>query len=162
TLVRVLGTILCLFGIFLCWRMLKVRFDRLSTAAIVSVGLATLSAAALWKLLALMAFVALPAATVAVANYHTFEGGHEVQACARCHIMLPMVNDMKDAASDTLAARHFKNHWIPKDQCFQCHSDYGLAGNLEAKLTGFRHLARYTTRTYHEPIASRTTYNNAN
>ena len=93
---------------------------------------------------------------------HRFRAVHEVQACARCHIMLPMVNDMHDPASDTLAARHFKNHWIPKDQCFQCHSDYGLGGDLEAKMTGFRHLARYTTRTYREPIVGRTRYDNDN
>jgi cytochrome c nitrite reductase small subunit len=29
-------------------------------------------------------------------------------------------------------------------------------------MTGFRHLARYTTRTYHEPIAGRTSFNNDN
>jgi hypothetical protein len=66
--------------------------------------------------------------------------------------MLPMVNDMQNAASNTLAARHFKNHWIPQNQCYECHSDYGLNGNLEAKMEGYRHLARYTTRTYQEPI----------
>jgi cytochrome c nitrite reductase small subunit len=121
-----------------------------------------LSAAALWKLLAFAGFAVVPAATVAVANYHTFEGVHHVEACARCHVMRPMVTDMHDPHSDNLAARHYRNHWIPQDQCFHCHSDYGLAGDLEAKMTGFRHLARYTTRTYHEPIAGRTGFNNQN
>src|SRR5262249_33731558 len=50
----------------------------------------------------------------------------------------------------------------PQDQCYHCHSDYGLSGDLEAKMTGFRHLARYSTRTYHEPICGRTPFNNHN
>jgi nitrate/TMAO reductase-like tetraheme cytochrome c subunit len=97
-----------------------------------------------------------------VANYHTMVGVHEVDACARCHVMRPMVNDLRDPNSDTLAARHFKNHWIPTGQCFACHSDYGFAGDMAAKMEGFRHLARYTTVTYHEPIIARTTYDNQN
>jgi hypothetical protein len=76
--------------------------------------------------------------------------------------MRPMVNDMQHAASNTLAARHFKNHWIPQNQCYECHSDYGLNGNLAAKMEGFRHLARYTTRTYQEPITIRGHFNNDN
>jgi nitrate/TMAO reductase-like tetraheme cytochrome c subunit len=162
TLVRVVGTVLCLLGIALCWRLSRVRFAALSGSAPVSVGLAVLSAAALWKLLAFAGLAAVPAATMAVANYHTFEGVHHVEGCAGCHVMQPMVTDLRDPNSDTLAARHFKNHWIPQDQCYQCHSDYGLAGDLEAKMTGFRHLARYTTRTYHEPITGRTPFNNQN
>jgi hypothetical protein len=76
--------------------------------------------------------------------------------------MLPMVNDMRDPGSATLAALHYKNKWIAENQCYHCHSDYGLGGDLEAKMTGFRHLARYTTRTYHEPIAARVKFNNNN
>jgi hypothetical protein len=73
-----------------------------------------------------------------------------------------MVNDMRDPASKTLSALHYKNKWIPENQCYHCHSDYGLGGDLEAKMTGFRHLARYTTRTYQEPIVSRVKFSNKN
>jgi nitrate/TMAO reductase-like tetraheme cytochrome c subunit len=162
TLVRVLGTVLCVLGIALCIWVGRKRADQVSTKEQVSVGIAILSVAALWKLLAFGALVATPAAVVAVANYHTFVGIHEVEACNRCHVMRPMVNDMRDPASDTLAARHFKNRWIPRDQCYACHSDYGLDGDLAAKMEGFRHLARYTTRTYHEPIQYRGVFDNAN
>src|SRR5258705_369412 len=123
---------------------------------------ATRSQAAFWKLAAFVGIVALPFATVAVANYHTFEGAHQMGSCARCHVMLPMVNDMRNPASGTLAARHFKNRWILQDQCYGCHSDYGLSGNLQAKMESFRHLARYTTRTYREPIRMRGRFNNDN
>ena len=151
-----------MLGIVLCFRVGRKRFTELSTQEHVSVGLAVLSVAALWKLLAFGALVATPAAVVAVANYHTFVGVHEVEACNRCHVMRPMVTDMMDPQSDTLATRHFKNRWIPKDHCYACHSDYGLSGDLAAKMEGFRHLARYTTRTYTEPIQYRGVFDNAN
>jgi hypothetical protein len=164
TLVRIVGTPLCVLGMFLCWRLSRTNFAALSQRPQISVGIAVLSAAVFWKMLALFGLIAVPAATLAVANYHTFEGVHRVEACASCHVMRPMVNDMIDVTgeTETLAARHYRNHWIPHDQCFHCHSDYGLSGDLEAKMTGFRHLARYTSGTYHEPIVGRTTYNNQN
>jgi nitrate/TMAO reductase-like tetraheme cytochrome c subunit len=161
-IVRVVGTLLCVLGVLLCWRVGRKRFAELRAERTVSIGIATVSAMAFWKLLAFAGLVVVPAAAVGVANYHTFEGVHEVAACARCHVMRPMVTDLHDPASDTLAARHFKNRWIPKDQCFHCHSDYGLSGDMEAKMTGFRHLARYTTHSYHEPIRARTRFNNDN
>ena len=114
------------------------------------------------RLVALLALIVLPAGAVFLANYHMFEGVHEVRGCASCHVMLPMVNDMRDPESGTLAARHYKNRWIAEDQCYHCHSDYGLGGSLEAKMTGFRHLARYTTRTYQEPIKARVRFDNKN
>lgn len=162
TLVRIVGTLLCLGGIALCWLVGRKSFRGLSTTTQVSIGIAALSVAAFWKLLAFGAIVAVPAATTAVANYHTFVGVHEVEACNRCHVMTPMVTDMHDSLSDTLAARHFKNRWIPKDQCFACHADYGLSGDLAAKAEGFRHLARYTSRNYTEPIVFRGHFDNAN
>jgi nitrate/TMAO reductase-like tetraheme cytochrome c subunit len=162
TVVRVLGTLLCLVGIVLCFLVGRKRFADLSTREHVSIGVAVLSVAALWKLLAFAALVAVPAAAAGVANYHTFVGVHEVDACNRCHVMRPMVNDMMDPQSDTLAARHYKNRWIPRDQCYGCHSDYGLSGDLAAKMEGFRHLARYTTRTYTEPIQYRGVFDNDN
>lgn len=161
-LVRAFGTLLCVVGVFLCLRLGRKRFAKLSTTRNVAIGAAMVSAAGLWKFLAFAGLAAVPAAAAAVANYHTFVGVHEVHACAQCHVMLPMVNDLHDAQSDTLAARHYKNRWIPKDQCYACHSDYGLGGDIAAKAEGFRHLARYTTRTYHEPIQHRGAFDNQN
>jgi nitrate/TMAO reductase-like tetraheme cytochrome c subunit len=162
TVVRVLGTLLCVLGIVLALWVGRKEFTGLSTREHASIGIAVVSVAALWKLLAFAALVAVPAAVTGVANYHTFVGVHEVDACNRCHVMRPMVNDMMDPESDTLAARHYKNRWIPTDQCYACHSDYGLSGDLAAKMEGFRHLARYTTRTYKEPIQYRGVFDNNN
>ncbi len=161
-LVQILGTALCLAGIALCWRVSRVRFRGMPAEPPVEVVGARLPRPAFWKLAAFAALVLLPLAAVGVANYHTFEGVHTVGACARCHIMRPMVNDLHASPPLTLAARHYANRWIPRDQCYHCHSDYGLSGDLEAKATGFRHLARYTTGAYTEPIAMRVAYHNGN
>jgi cytochrome c nitrite reductase small subunit len=161
-LVRVLGTLICLVGVMLCWYIGRTRFNNLSSEKQIAIANAHLSQSAFWKLMAFVGIVLVPMAAMGVANYHTFEGVHEVNSCGRCHVMLPMINDMKNAESNTLAARHFKNHWIAQSQCYDCHSDYGLGGNLEGKMEGFRHLARYTTRTYTEPIKIRGHFKNAN
>lgn len=161
-LVKIGGTVLCLSGIFLCWKITRTSFHTLQITKQIALANVHLSEPAFWRLLAFLAIVIVPLLAMGVANYHTFQGVHEVAACARCHVMLPMVNDLKDPESNTLAARHFKNHWIAQNQCFECHSDYGLNGDLESKMEGFRHLARYTTRTYHEPIKMRGRFNNNN
>lgn len=160
SLVRFFGTLVCTLTVVSCWYIAGRGSADQPASRTISIGIATLSATAFWKLSAFAALVALPAATVAVANYHTFVGIHEVQACSQCHVMRPMVNDLHDATSDTLAARHFKNGYIPTGQCYACHSDYGFSGDMAAKMEGFRHLARYTTRTYHEPIVARIRFDN--
>jgi hypothetical protein len=121
----------------------------------------TLPAVSLYKLMGLFGMFLIPTFAVAVASYEVVEGNMEMHACVRCHVMRPMANDMTNPESETLAARHFRNRWIPEQQCYHCHTDYGFAGTIEAKMTGLRHLLRYTTRTYHEPIQL-AVFNNAN
>jgi len=161
-LVYLFGTLFCVLGIFLCIRTARTRFGKLQDAPPVSFWITRLPAESAAKLIAFVALIVLPAGAVFIANYHTFEGVHEVSGCASCHVMRPMVNDMRDPNSGTLAARHYKNKWIAENQCYHCHSDYGFSGNMEAKMTGFRHLARYTTHTYEEPITARVRFNNQN
>lgn len=161
-LTRVAAFSLSLVGIVLCLWVMRVNFAKIPEERRVSVGIATLSGVAFFKLLAFAALLAVPVATLGVANYQTLEGVHEVDSCNNCHVMHPMVRDMRDPDSPNLAARHFRNRWIATDQCYQCHSDYGLAGNISAKMEGYRHLARYTTGTYEEPIKFRGIFHNDN
>lgn len=161
-LTRIVTVALCVAGVILCAWVGRINFKKVDPDKKISVGVATLSSMAFFKLLAFAALFAVPAGAMMFANYHTIEGVHGVESCNRCHVMTPMVTDMQDPNSETLAARHFKNGWIPKDQCYQCHSDYGLAGDLAAKMEGYRHLARYTTNTYEEPIKYRGRFHNDN
>lgn len=90
------------------------------------------------------------------------EGTKAVKACASCHVMHPFVNDMYNPASPTLAARHYRNNWIAKDQCYACHVTYGVTGTLAGKRDGFRHWLHYVTQTYPDPIQYVGSYANAN
>lgn len=51
------------------------------------------------------ALLAVPLSVIALGNYHLFEGTQQVSSCLRCHVMLPIANDMMDMESVTLAAR---------------------------------------------------------
>ena len=83
---------------------------------------------------------------------HGLETSATVASCGSCHTMTPFVRDLQDVKSDTLAATHFKNRFIREDQCYTCHSDYGLGGTIKAKLGGLGHVWRYTTGRYETPI----------
>ena len=158
-IVKIIGAIFCLLGIFLTWFIAKKNISLKETKQI-SIGIFTLSSVTILEILTFISVFLIPTATITVANYHVIEGVHTVEACSRCHIMRPMVNDLYDNQSDTLASRHYKNRWIQENQCYSCHSNYGFTGDLTAKMEGFRHLARYTTHTYTEPIVAKHRYDN--
>jgi len=83
---------------------------------------------------------------------HGLEESTTVSACGSCHVMTPFVQDLQNVKSDTLAATHFKNRYIPESQCYTCHSDYGLSGTIKAKFEGLGHVWRYSTGAYDLPI----------
>ena len=116
--VTTLGVILGVMGILLCVRILLIKPEDLTSLRPIRLGIATLPRAAYLKLVAFAALLLVPAAAVAVANYHVFQGVEEVRGCASCHVMWPMVNDMQNPQSGTLAARHFRNRWIADQPCY--------------------------------------------
>ena len=146
TIIKILAFILGAIGIVLVIRIMNQKNVEVSKL----------------KRLIPLALIAVPLLLMFLANYHVFEGNKKVASCNSCHVMTPIVNDMEDPESMTLAARHFKNHWIPKDQCYGCHKDYGFSGDLKAKGDGYRHLMRYATRSYTEPIRYKGEFNNQN
>jgi nitrate/TMAO reductase-like tetraheme cytochrome c subunit len=91
---------------------------------------------------------------------HGLEASATVGSCGSCHVMTSFVEDLRNVKSDTLAATHFKNRYIRENQCYMCHSDYGLAGTLKAKLAGLGHVWRYTTDSYTLPIKIAAPYSN--
>ena len=76
-----------------------------------------------------------------------------VQFCSSCHKpMGPFVDDMKAPDSKSLAATHYKNWFIQVNQCWTCHSDYGIAGTAGAKLRGLLHIAQGAVGAWERPI----------
>lgn len=93
------------------------------------------------KWILLVGLFALPAMSMLLGNVVGFH--NTKQSCSQCHTMDPWVSDMRDPASTTLAAMHYKNRWINEDQCYTCHTGYGLAGNVKAKKSGLSHVLHY-------------------
>jgi len=87
-------------------------------------------------------------------------GAKSVAFCDSCHVMNAYVADLQNPDSEHLAAQHYQFRWIAEHQCFTCHSDYGLFGDMQAKMAGLRHVWFYNFGGYELPLKIRGTYNN--
>jgi cytochrome c nitrite reductase small subunit len=47
---------------------------------------------------------------------------------------------------------HYKNRYILENQCYTCHTDYGMSGTIRAKWEGLGHVVRASTGTYTLPL----------
>jgi nitrate/TMAO reductase-like tetraheme cytochrome c subunit len=112
------------------------------------------------KTLLLGAVVVIPAVVVFLATAHGMHAIARVEACGSCHAMDSHVADLRNPASDSLAAIHYKNRYIQEDQCYTCHSDYGAFGTLSAKLDGLGHVYHNLAGNYEKPIKVRRPYSN--
>jgi nitrate/TMAO reductase-like tetraheme cytochrome c subunit len=90
-----------------------------------------------------------------------FERAERVEFCGSCHgAMKAYVDDMRDPASDSLAALHYKNSYIPRNQCYTCHTSFGIFGTVEAKIAGMVDVHKYYTHSFREPLTMREPYRN--
>ena len=113
-----------------------------------------------WGLL-IVGVAVVPSISLAFGTVLVFEKAEKVEFCASCHLaMQAYVDDMKDPKSISLAALHYKNSYISANQCYTCHTSYGMFGTVEAKLSGMNDLYKYYTRTFHVPIKMRLAYPN--
>jgi nitrate/TMAO reductase-like tetraheme cytochrome c subunit len=94
----------------------------------------------------------LPLLVTFIGYLHGFHGMETVQSCGSCHVMTPYVRDLTDPKSEGLAAVHYKNRYIQENQCYTCHSDYGMFGTAAAKMAGVRHVYDHVTGAYTLPI----------
>jgi len=111
-----------------------------------------------WGLL-IAGVAVLPMFLSGVGNILVFERAKSVQLCGSCHLtMKSYVDDMKNPQSNSLASVHFVNRYIAEDQCYECHTSYGISGTVEAKEQGVIDVYRYYTRTFHLPLKLRHPY----
>ncbi len=103
----------------------------------------------------------LPMILSGVGTILVFQRAERVDFCLSCHLtMKPFVTDMKNPKSNSLAAIHYTNRYIPDDQCYVCHTSYGVNGTVQAKKEGMIDVYKYFTHTYHLPIKLRHPYPN--
>lgn len=82
----------------------------------------------------------VPFPAVLMSSAVGLEQSKAVAFCESCHVMGSFVADMKAPDSQSLSALHFRNRYIQSEHCYNCHTDYGLFGTLEAKVGGMRHV----------------------
>jgi cytochrome c nitrite reductase small subunit len=144
--IRGVGIVFAIFDLLLLafvWRTLRQR------------GVTAVSKALLFG-----AILVIPVVVVFLATAHGMEESMTVEACGACHVMESHVADLRNPKSDSLAAVHYKNRYIQEDQCYTCHSDYGMFGTMSAKLEGLGHVYYNVTGTYPKPIKIRHPYSN--
>jgi cytochrome c-type protein NapC len=104
------------------------------------------------KLWLLLGLGILPIGAAFAGNVHGFEATKEREFCGSCHVMSLHARDSDDLASNSLAARHARNAYFGKDNCYACHADYGMFGTLVTKAGGMRHVWLYLTEYSSTPI----------
>lgn len=113
------------------------------------------------KVIMLVGVVLLPMFSVSTGMVLVFIRAESVEFCASCHhVMRAYADDMTGPEGSGLAAVHFANRYIPGDQCYTCHTSYGLFGTVKAKIHGIGEVYRYYTRTYSQPIEMWQPYSN--
>ena len=85
--------------------------------------------------------VLLPLVGYLLGNIHLLEESKRVTFCGSCHAtMSPLLETLRNDAS-TLAGLHFQRGAVShQTACYSCHSGYGLAGDMKAKMSGMRHM----------------------
>ena len=107
-------------------------------------------------------FVLLPLLVISMGNIIGLQHAKKVEFCHSCHLTMGhFIKDMQDPDSQTLAALHYRHRWSPDDQCYACHTSYGLFGDIQAKRKGAEDFLKYYTGTYSFPVRMHTPYVNA-
>lgn len=116
---------------------------------------------ALFKAMLVVSVVMVPLLAMSAGMLLVFSRAERVEFCATCHLtMKPYVQDMTNPKSEGLAAVHYRNQYIHSNQCYECHTSYGMFGTVEAKIAGIIDVYKYYTRTYKLPIKMRKPYSN--
>jgi nitrate/TMAO reductase-like tetraheme cytochrome c subunit len=108
--------------------------------------------------LLLFALVVFPSMALFLGLGRAMDDAKRPEFCGSCHLMQPWMDDLKDPASETLAAVHYQNRYILENQCYTCHAEYTMFGPAKAKLAGVRHLWKYVTGSYELPLEIREPY----
>jgi cytochrome c-type protein NapC len=122
---------------------------------------ASLTATPAGKILAFLAFCALPILCGFWGLNEHLERSKQTAFCLSCHIMEPYGRSLYAADPMYIPAAHFENHRIPAEEaCYTCHTDYAMYGTIRVKLHGLRHIYVQYFGTPMNPIQLYDPYNN--
>ncbi len=111
--------------------------------------------------LVILATCVLPPFALLLGTPLVFDRAERVEFCDSCHAaMHAYVEDMHSKDSNSLAAVHYRNRYIPRNQCYVCHTSFGPFGTFQAKLAGLADVRKYYLQTFATPIRMREPYRN--
>jgi nitrate/TMAO reductase-like tetraheme cytochrome c subunit len=89
----------------------------------------------------ILVFAVLPVAWSGAVVINRLNSMKTVVFCNSCHVMEPYVASLKVDNPESIPAIHYQNNWVPQQQaCYDCHSEYGMFGDVKAKLNGLKHV----------------------
>jgi nitrate/TMAO reductase-like tetraheme cytochrome c subunit len=113
-----------------------------------------------WGLL-IAGVLVVPSISTMFGTLLVFERAERVEFCGSCHkAMQVYVDDMENPLSESLAAVHYRNRYIPRNQCYTCHTSFGLFGTVQAKVAGIIDVHKYYTGSFRRQIQMREPYRN--
>lgn len=88
-----------------------------------------------------VAFAALPTVVALAVVMHGLNDMKSVTFCGSCHAMETYVASLHVDDEESIPAIHYQNNWVPQDTgCYDCHSEYGMFGDIKAKINGLKHV----------------------
>jgi len=113
-----------------------------------------------WTLL-IAGVLVVPSISTMFGTLLVFERAERVEFCGSCHkAMQAYVDDMESPGSQSLAAVHYRNRYVPRNQCYTCHTSFGLFGTVQAKIAGVIDVHKYYMGNFRPQIQMREPYRN--
>jgi cytochrome c-type protein NapC len=105
------------------------------------------------------ALVLLPIFGYVLGNLHVLDESKSVEFCGSCHVTMPPLVESMRSGSENLAAVHYQRSAVSqKEACYVCHSGYGAAGDVSAKLAGMNHMLHTIMDSEHYPLRMRSRF----
>lgn len=103
--------------------------------------------------LAVPGVILIPIFAYVIGSLFVLEESKSVAFCGSCHeTMSPLVASLTQD-NGSLASIHWRKGAVSHvDACFECHSGYGIWGDMGAHLSGVGHMIRTVTGRYEFPL----------
>lgn len=113
------------------------------------------------KVLAFVTLFILPVLSATMGTAEHIEHSKRTEFCLSCHIMHDYGRSLRVDDPSYLAAAHFQNNRVPRDQaCYTCHTNYAMYGGLRSKVRGLRHVYVNYLGKAQPPLQLYTAYDN--
>ena len=116
-----------------------------------------------WRLLAFVAFLALPVLFVVSSLQANLHHMKTVEFCGSCHVMERYVGSLTYDDDEPLSSVHYRNNYVSQGTaCYSCHVSYAMFGGAKAKLNGIHHVIANVRGKGRGKIELYEPYNNGN